>query len=125
MSGIIKIWNEFYSVFAGSQRVNNNVLANAYVEGNTLKIEIAAPGHKLEDFIIAYNEKYKQLSVRAKQSVVRRTSRIWLRHEFELGAFTRIFQLERVLDKDGMQKKYDSGVLYLDFPVIEPSESVA
>jgi HSP20 family protein len=118
MSGFVNLWNEIFSVFSGSDQVQSKAFANAFIENEVLKIQIAAPGHELDDFIIAYNMNYQQLSVRAKQPHKVKTVRNWLRHEFDYNSFTRLFQIENTLDKEKMQKRYESGILYLEFPII-------
>jgi HSP20 family molecular chaperone IbpA len=123
MNGIVKFWNEFFSVLTGEESKASNPLANAYVEGNILKFELAAPGHEQADFIIAYNEKYDQLSISAKGVKVNRNGKTWLRNEYNYESFTRMFQLERKVIGNEMKKYYRSGILYVEFPVQNGAEN--
>lgn len=123
MNPLIKLWNEFYSAVAGQDEAMHSPLSNAYLKNGKMNFEIAAPGHEEEDFIIAHNLEYNQISIRAKSTPRSAGGRIWIRREFDFNSFTRIFQLERKIDPNGIKKDYRSGILYLEYPVLSDIKS--
>ena len=118
MNPLIKLWNEFYSAISGTDEALHSPLSNAYLKNGKMNFEIAAPGHEEQDFVIAHNVEYNQLTIRARSRPRQNGSRIWVRREFDFNSFTRIFQLERKIDPKGMKKEYRSGILYLEYPVM-------
>lgn len=80
-------------------------------------VEMAAPGMKKEDFKIELDGNTLTISSERKENRVENEGERYARREFSYQSFQRSFQLAKdVVDVDGIQAKYENGVLELTVP---------
>lgn len=94
--------------------------ANVIEEPEAFRLEIAAPGLEREDFEIELDKNVLNISVdkefkAAEGEVVRR-------REFGQYQFKRTFRLSKLIDTNGIEAKYDKGVLTITLPKAEEAK---
>ncbi len=92
--------------------------ANIYETKDEFQVELLVPGRKKEDFkisldnqllTIAFDEAEKKEDESKKQ----------VKKEFSLRSFSRSFTLDEKIDAEGINAKYEDGVLVLTLPIKE------
>ena len=93
----------------GFPPVNIHETAEAY------HLELSAPGRSKEDFKIAVDNGQLVVSFEKKEETKREEYKT-IRKEFSFKSFKRSFNLDDRVDTNGIQAKYDNGVLKLLLP---------
>ena len=95
-------------------------LANINESKDKYKIDLSVPGLKKEDFKIEVDNGILQVSCE-KQEDVKETSENYKRKEFSYSSFSRSFQLPDNINEEGIDAKYDNGILTILIPKKEIS----
>ena len=108
-------WKEAMKDIRANKAASFRPLANLCETEDHYKIEIAAPGHNKEDFIVYL--KNRQLEIVAcisKQQASEKS--IYHRHEFNFDHFDHVVKLPRDVDADLISAKYNDGILSFYLP---------
>ena len=98
----------------------NNPPANVYEMDDKYELSLVAPGFQKDDFIIAIMDQILSITV----SDVEEKNQNWKRREYAQKGFVRQFELTEKVDKTSITAKYENGVLVLNLPKTEGSETV-
>ena len=88
-------------------------------------IELNAPGRSKEDFKISAEKGLLTISFEKKEETTQEDGYKIIRREFEYKSFKRSFTIDDKIDVDGIQAKYENGVLKLLLPKKEESKPSA
>ncbi len=114
------IGRNFSNLFAPAVNIVEN--AEAY------HLELMAPGRNKEDFAVAVEKDLLTISYTAKDEVKQEGLKA-IRKEFSLQSFKRSFNLDEKINADGIQAKYENGILKLFLPkkaeVTQPAKSIS
>jgi HSP20 family protein len=102
----------------GFPPVNIHETADAY------HLELSAPGRSKEDFKIAIDNGQLTISFEKKEETKTEEYKT-VRKEFSFRSFKRSFNLDEKIDSNGIQAKYDNGVLKLLLPKKEQVKDAA
>jgi HSP20 family protein len=109
----------------------NNLFSPAVniVENNeAYHLELMAPGRNKEDFAVAVEKDLLTISYTAKEEVKVEGLKT-VRKEYSLQSFKRSFNLDEKINADGIQAKYENGILKLYLPkkaeVTQPAKSIS
>jgi HSP20 family protein len=113
--GLTQFVDEFLQGFPvkdesfGFPPVNIHETADAY------HLELSAPGRTKEDFILSLDNGQLTISFEKKEET-RTEEYKTVRKEFSFRSFKRSFNLDDRIDTNGIQAKYENGVLKLLLP---------
>ncbi len=111
-------FNELKSDFA-----NNHPAVNVRQEADKHVIELAAPGLEKGDFDISVEKNL--LTIKADKTKKDEDEKPkYSRREFDYQSFKRVFNLPKTVDTNGIDGKYENGVLYLSLPKKEEAKEV-
>lgn len=88
---------------------------NIHETSDAYHLELLAPGRNKEDFKVAVEKDTLTISFEQKTAEENKEYKT-LRREFRLQSFKRSFTLDEKINADGIQAKYDNGVLKLFLP---------
>jgi HSP20 family protein len=93
-----------------------NVPAVNIIETNdNYELEFNAPGRKKEDFKITVDKNILTVSFEKKEEP-KEENRHFIKREFNTPSFKRSFTLDEKINAEGINAKYESGILYLTLP---------
>ncbi|HEX4959065.1 MAG TPA: Hsp20/alpha crystallin family protein [Lacibacter sp.] len=122
--------DEFFNELPAFGRNINNLFTPAVniVENNeAYHLELMAPGRNKEDFSIAIDKNLLTISYEKKEETKQEDVKT-VRREFSFQSFKRSFNLDEKINADGIQAKYENGILKLLLPkkaeVTQPVKSI-
>ncbi len=89
--------------------------ANVSETEKEYKVELAIPGFKKEEVKVNLENEVLTISAENKTEKEEKTKK-FTRKEFSYGSFTRSFRLPKAADREGIEAKYENGLLKLDIP---------
>jgi HSP20 family protein len=95
---------------------------NIHETPEAFHLELNVPGRSKEDFKIHVEEGLLTISFESKDDVPSQDGYKTIRREFEYKSFKRSFSLDDKVAVDGIQAKYENGVLKLLLPKKEESK---
>lgn len=98
--------------------------ANLIEEDNKYHLELSAPGFDKSDFKIGLQDQTLSISVEHK-IVSEDKDKRYSRKEFNYGSFKRNFYLPQEINEEGIEAKYESGILKLVIPKRNEAKSNA
>lgn len=110
--------DEFFQGFpAGLQREDSYSFppVNIHESTDAYHLEISAPGRKKEDFKLSVDAGQLTVSFEKKEETKTEEYKT-IRKEFSFKSFKRSFNLDDRINSDGIQAKYEDGVLKLLLP---------
>jgi len=124
------LFNDFLSEFPASARSFGQELfafpqTNIHETPEAYHLELNAPGRTKEDFKIQVEQGLLTISFEKKEETAQQDDYKTLRREFEFKSFKRSFSVDDKIDVDGIQARYDNGVLKLLLPKKEESKQSA
>ena len=111
-------FDEFFGQLpaAWGKEFNTNVPAvNIHETADAYHLEVSAPGLSKEDFKINLDKGLLTISYEKKAEAENKDYKTH-RREFTITSFKRSFTVEDKINDDGIQAKYDNGVLKLLLP---------
>jgi len=127
---INSIFDELFNELPAFGRNINNLFSPAVniVENNeAYHLELMAPGRNKEDFSVAVEKDLLTISYTAKEETKAEGLKS-VRKEFSLQSFKRSFNLDEKINAEGIQAKYENGILKLLLPkkaeVTQPTKSI-
>ncbi|MBX9891895.1 MAG: Hsp20/alpha crystallin family protein [Chitinophagaceae bacterium] len=114
------LFDEFFYGFPAHwgkdmQATHFQIPVNIHENKDAYHLELVAPGRNKEDFKIAIEKDVLTISFEQKQTEENKDYKT-LRREFRFQSFKRSFTLDEKINADGIQAKYDNGVLKLLLP---------
>ncbi len=103
------------NAFFGSDSFMSHPSVNVLEEDHAYKLEVAAPGLAKEDFSVELKE--GQLILSAEKTVEKEDKTDnYTRREFNFNSFKRVFRLPEGIAEEGVEAKYENGVLHILLP---------
>lgn len=102
-------WGNGFSTQVGNPKVNIHETADGY------HLELIAAGRNKEDFKINLDKDLLTISFEKKEAVENKDYKT-IRKEFTLNSFKRSFSLDEKIQAEGIQAKYENGILKLYLP---------
>jgi HSP20 family protein len=124
------LFNDFLNEFPVSARSFCQELF-AFPQTNILEtpeafhLELNVPGRSKEDFKIQVEQGLLTISFEKKEESTQTDDYKTIRREFEFKSFKRSFSVDDKIDVEGIQAKYENGVLKLLLPKKEESKQSA
>ena len=95
-----------------------NVPVNIHETNEGFHLELNAPGRNKEDFKVKLEKDLLTISYEQKENTTDANYKT-IRREFQYKGFKRSFSLDDQIQVDGIQAKYENGILKLFLPRIE------
>jgi HSP20 family protein len=112
-----EIFNDFPATFGKTFR--EDVLSfppvNIVEHTNSYQLEVSAPGLEKTDFNIKLEGNVLTVSADKKEEAKPATEKV-IRKEFSQKAFKRSFTLDEKIESNGIEAKYENGILKLALP---------
>ncbi len=89
--------------------------ANVSETDKEYKVELAIPAFKKEEVKVNLENEVLTISAENKTEKEEKNKK-FTRKEFSYGSFTRSFQLPKAADREGIEAKYENGLLKLEIP---------
>lgn len=109
-------WDDLLIELRKSREGSSKPTANVSEEADHYKVEIAAPGHNKEDFIVNIHD--KKLSVVARRPAYATGTQRYRIHEFNFECFSHLVELPDDIDPDFVRAEYRKGILAIYFPKV-------
>jgi HSP20 family protein len=124
------LFNELLNDFPSTARTFGQELfafpqTNIHETSDAYHLELIVPGRAKEDFKIQVEQGLLAVSFEKKEEPVQAADYKTLRREFELKSFKRSFSVDDKVSVEGIQAKYENGVLKLLLPKKEESKQIA
>ena len=124
------LFNELLNDFpAAARSFGQDLLAfpqtNIHETPEAYHLELNAPGRTKEDFNIKVEQGLLTISFEKKEESAQVEGYKTIRREFEFKSFKRSFSVDDKINVDGIQAKYENGVLKLLLPKKEESKQSA
>ncbi len=123
------LFNDFLNEFPVTARSFGQELfafpqTNIHETPDSYHVELNVPGRSKEDFKIQVEQGLLTISFEKKEETIQEDYKT-IRREFELKSFKRSFSVDEKIDVEGIQAKYENGVLKLLLPKKEDSKPSA
>ena len=89
---------------------------NIYETPDAYHLELNVPGHAKEDFKIEADRDLLTISFEKKEEATAAENHKTIRREFSVRGFKRSFSIENTVDVNGIEAKYENGLLKLLLP---------
>ncbi len=119
--GILEDMNKF---FYDDNWSNTTAPVNIKETDNAYELHVVAPGLTKEDFKISLDENVLKISFEQKEEN-KTTEGKWLRNEYRFRSFKRSFTLNDGINTDGINAKYNDGILNITLPKKETTEKTS
>ncbi len=124
------LFNDFLNEIPGAARSFGQDLfafpqTNIHETPEAYHLELNVPGRSKEDFKIQLEQGLLTISFDKKEETTTQDSFKTIRREFEIKSFKRSFTLDDKVDANGIQAKYENGVLKILLPKKEQSKQSA
>ena len=107
-------FNRSISDIVGRDFTMNIPSVNIIESENNFSIELAAPGLSKEDFNVSIDKDELLISANKEtNSSETAEDKKYTRREYSYASFTRRFRIPEIVEKDGIEAKYENGILYL------------
>ena len=98
---------------------------NIHETPEAFHLELNVPGRSKEDFKVQVEQGLLTISFEKKEETTQSDDYKTVRREFEYKSFKRSFSVDDKIDVDGIQAKYENGILKLLLPKKEESKPSA
>jgi HSP20 family protein len=124
------LFNDFLNEIPGAARSFGQELfafpqTNIHETPEAYHLELIVPGRSKEDFKIQVEQGLLTISFDKKEETSSQDGYKTIRREFELKSFKRSFSIDDKVDVNGIQAKYENGVMKLLLPKKEESKQSA
>ena len=85
---------------------------------NAYELEFNAPGRKKDDFKITFDQSILTIAFEKKEEK-KDEAKKFIKREFSTQSFKRSFTLDEKINSDGIEAKYEDGILTLTLPKVE------
>ena len=124
------LFNDFLNEIPGAARSFGQDLfafpqTNIHETSEAYHLELIVPGRTKEDFKIQVEQGLLTISFDRKEETNSQDGYKTIRREFEFKSFKRSFSVDDKVDVEGIQAKYENGVLKILLPKKEESKQSA
>ena len=121
------LFNDFLNEFPVSPRGLGHELfafpqANIHETPEAFHLELNVPGRSKEDFKVQVEKGLLTISYEKKEETTQKDDYKTVRREFDYKSFKRSFSVDDHIDVDGIQAKYENGILKLLLPKKEEAK---
>lgn len=109
------LFNTTLADVVGTDHTMSSPSVNVIEHDNHFSLQLAAPGLTKQDFNISIENDRIVISAEKNTEKEETTSR-YTRREFSYGSFKRSFQLDELINRDGITASYEDGVLHITLP---------
>jgi HSP20 family protein len=112
------LFDEFFNELPTFGRSINNLFSpavNIVEKADAYHLELMAPGRNKEDFAIAIDKNLLTINYEKKEEMKNEDEKM-VRREFSFQSFKRSFNLDEKINAEGIQAKYENGILKLLLP---------
>ena len=117
---IDSIFNRSISDIVGSDFMSTSPSVNGYENKDGYLLQLAAPGLSKQDFNISIEKSKLIISSEVSKELPKDVK--FTRREFNYGTFTRSFTLDNKVDVQGIEAKYENGILSIHLPKKEEAK---
>lgn len=110
-----ELFNSFPSSWGTDVRTSSAVAVNINENENSFNIEFNAPGRNKEDFKINIENGLLTVSYEKKAQTEEKDVKS-IRREYSFESFKRSFSLDEKINVDGIEAKYENGILRVVLP---------
>ena len=122
MPGFTDVFDSIFNDTFFSDRLMSRVpAANISESKDQYHVELAAPGLKKEDFKLSLERDVLSISVEQTAQDIAQ-ERNFNKREFSYSSFVRSFTLPESADENGIEAKYENGVLCINIPKREEAK---
>ncbi len=107
-----------FNTSVGQDYRSNVPAVNVHESENGYTLEVAAPGLQKDQFAINLDGRVLTISAEQKGETKEENGK-WTRKEFSFTSFKRSFTLPENVKEDGIEAKYENGVLTVSVPRAE------
>ncbi|HXD76653.1 MAG TPA: Hsp20 family protein [Puia sp.] len=104
---------------------DSRVPVNIRETDSAYELELMAPGLRKEDFQLSYADDTLTVSFEHKEEKAPAQDKRWVRREFRTGSFSRSFSVDRTVDVDKAQARYENGILLLTLPKKDEAKRIS
>ena len=122
LSGLFE--NFFGEEFLNRELAQFVPAVNLSEEEGKYAVELAAPGFEKNDFKIELNEGILQISGK-HQNEKEVKEKKFSRKEFSYGSFQRSFSLPEKINEEGIEARYENGILKVSLPKKEENKKIS
>lgn len=109
------LFNSFPATWANEVRSNSTTAVNINESDNGYNLEFNVPGRKKEDFKINIDKGLLTVSYEKKDEAETKELKS-IRKEFSFQSFKRSFSLDEKINAEGIEAKYENGILKVFLP---------
>ena len=117
------LMNWFWNGHNRAQNCSVNPPANIIEEGDHFRIELQVPGFAKKDINIKVEERVLTVSAKKEEENTIQEDTRTIQREFAGDSFSRSFRISNWIDADGIEAKYNTGVLTLMVPKKEEAKA--
>ncbi len=110
-----ELLNSFPATRGNDVRSNSTVAVNIVEGDNGYNLEFNVPGRNKEDFKINVDKGLLTVSYEKKEQTETKEQK-FIRKEFSFKNFKRSFSLDQKINAEGIEAKYDNGILKVFLP---------
>lgn len=110
-----ELFNAFPSTWGTDARSNSSAPVNINETENGYNVEFSVPGRNKEDFKINVENGLLTVSYEKKEQAESKEAKS-VRKEFSFQSFKRSFTLDEKINADGIEAKYENGILSISLP---------
>ena len=110
-----ELFGAFPSTWGNDQKNNFSVPVNILESDSSFNLEFNVPGRKKEDFKINIDKGLLSVSFEKQESPENKEVK-FLKREFTFQNFKRSFNLDEKINADGIEAKYENGILSISLP---------
>ena len=120
LNDVVEQWLDLSNLNEILQRplVHKTPLVNVWEDAEGLKLKLAAPGLKKEDFNLEIEQNLLYISAQAQDESAKELR--YSRREFDFSNFKRSFRIGERFDTQKISAKYEHGELLVSVPLKEP-----
>jgi HSP20 family protein len=124
------LFNDFFNELPATARSFGQDLfafpqTNIHETPDAYHLELVVPGRSKEDFKIQVEQGLLTVSFEKKEETTQNDDYKTIRREFDFKSFKRSFSVDDKIAVDGIQAKYENGVLKLLLPKKEETKQIA
>ncbi|HXD78668.1 MAG TPA: Hsp20/alpha crystallin family protein [Puia sp.] len=108
--------DEFFQGFPVKEENFGFPPVNIHETADAYHLELSAPGRSKEDFTLGIENGLLSIGYEKKEAARTEAEYKTIRKEFSFRSFKRSFTLDEGIDANGIQAKYENGVLKLFLP---------
>ena len=110
-----ELFNSFPATWGNDVRSNSTVAVNIVESDKGYNLEFNVPGRNKEDFKISVDKGLLSVSYEKKEQAETKEQK-FIRKEFSFQNFKRSFSLDQKINAEGIEAKYDNGILKVFLP---------